>query len=185
MRLWARNRGMTELELYQAPNVQVPVPSGVAEHQACERLIRERALWCAGVSLEPVPFLDLLAILPMHIKMVVDIGKVYGFEMTKERAKEIALELAGTLAINYASRVATRSILKAVPMLGSLVNTPMVYATTYTLGMLAERYFRARRPELPPIEGKITQDLVSQAKQMALQLDWREMLRGFEKMRKK
>jgi uncharacterized protein (DUF697 family) len=177
--------GMSQLEVYQAPNVQVPVPTGAAEHEACERLIKERALWCAGISLEPVPFLDLLAILPMHIKMVLDIGKIYGFDLTKERAKEIALELAGTVAINYASRVATRSILKAVPVLGSLVNTPMVYATTYTLGVLAERYFRARRPEMLPLEGKLQQDLVTQAKHLATQLDWREILRAFERARKK
>jgi uncharacterized protein (DUF697 family) len=176
---------MSQLEVYQTPSVQVPIVSGVAEHQACERLIRERALWCAGVSLEPVPFLDLLAILPMHVKMVLDIGKIYGFELNKDRAKEIVFELAGTLAINYAARIATRSILKAVPVLGSLVNTPMVYATTYTLGLLAERYFRARRPEMPALEGKLSQDLLSQAKTLAQQLDWRELLRGLEKARKK
>jgi uncharacterized protein (DUF697 family) len=176
---------MSQLEVYQTPTIQIPVATGAVEHEACERLIRERALWCAGVSLEPVPFLDLLAILPMHIKMVLDIGKIYGFDLSKERAKEIALELAGTLAIHYASRVATRSILKAVPVLGSLVNTPMVYATTYTLGILAERYFRARRSEMLPLEGKISQDLLTQAKQIASQLDWREILRAFEKARKK
>jgi uncharacterized protein (DUF697 family) len=176
---------MSQLEVYQAPTVQIPVLTGAAEHQACERLIRERALWCAGVSLEPVPFLDLLAILPMHMKLVLDIGKIYGFVLSKDRAKEIVLELAGTLAINYASRVATRSILKAVPVLGSLVNTPMVYATTYTLGLLAERYFRARRPEMPALEDKLSQDLFSQAKTLAQQLDWRELLRGLEKARKK
>jgi uncharacterized protein (DUF697 family) len=176
---------MSQLEVYQAPSVQVPVPNGAAEHETCQRLIQERALWCAGISLEPVPFLDLVAILPMHVKMVLDIGKIYGFELSKDRAKEIVLELAGTLAINYAARVATRSLLKAVPILGGLVNTPMVYATTYTLGMLAERYFRARRPEIPPLEARVSQDLLSQVKTLAQQLDWREMLRSFEKIRKK
>jgi uncharacterized protein (DUF697 family) len=174
-----------KIEVYQAPSVQVPVPTGAAEHQACERLIRDRAMWCAGVSLEPVPLLDLAVILPIHIKMVLDIGKLYGFEITKDRAKEIALELAGTVALNYAARLATRSALKAIPVLGALVNAPIVYATTYTLGLLAERYFRARRPELPALESKLQQDLVAQAKTIAGQLDWKELLRAFEKARKK
>lgn len=175
---------MSELERYAAPQTQVPILTGAAEHESCARLIRDRALWCAGVSLEPVPFLDLAVILPIHIKMVWDIGKIYGFEITKERAKEIALELAGTVALNYAARVATRSALKAVPVLGALVNAPIVYATTYTLGALAERYFRARRPELPGLEAKLQHELMAQAKTAAQQLDWRAILRGLAKNKK-
>ncbi|MFN3266214.1 MAG: YcjF family protein [Deinococcales bacterium] len=175
---------MSEIKIYKAPHTQVPILTGAAEHEACGRLIRDRALWCAGVSLEPVPFLDLAVILPIHIKMVLDIGKIYGFDVTRERAKEIALELMGTIALNYAARVATRGAMKAVPVLGALVNAPIVYATTLTLGGLAERYFRARRPELPALEVKLQQELLANAKSAAKQLDWRTILRGLAKNKK-
>lgn len=178
---------MTELELYQKQATHIEVISGQLEHQKTTQIIKERALWCAGVSLEPVPFLDMVVILPLHIKMVLDIGEVYGFLVSKERAKEIALELAGTLALNYAARVATRSALKVIPVVGAVLNAPMVYASTYALGALAERYFRARRPELPPLETSqdLTTSIVNQGKQLAQGLDWKALLRLLEKSMKK
>jgi uncharacterized protein (DUF697 family) len=176
---------MTELELYRPEVVSVKVPDGTSEHLESQRIIRERALWCAGVSLEPVPFLDLAVILPLHIKMVLDIGLLHGFQINRERAKEIALELAGTVALNYATRLATRSALKAIPIIGAALNAPMVYASTFALGTLAERYFRARRPELPALDQKteLSQSLLEQGKNLAKTMDWREILRMLEKFK--
>ncbi|MEY4532212.1 MAG: hypothetical protein RLZZ156_2935 [Deinococcota bacterium] len=178
---------MNELELYQTTVTSVTVANGSLEHEETVRIIKERALWCAGVSLEPVPFLDLAVILPLHVKMVWDIGKAYGFALTRERAKEIALELAGTVALNYATRLATRSAMKAIPFFGAVLNAPLVYASTYALGVVAERYFRARRPELPALENTqtLSQSIIEQGKQMAQGLDWKELLRMLEKSRKK
>ncbi len=176
---------MNELELYDQKVTVLNIATGSQEHQESQRLIQQRALWCAGISLEPVPFLDLAVILPLHIKMVWEIGEIYGFALTKERAKEIALELAGTVALSYASRIASRSALKAIPVLGMVLNTPMVYASTFALGAVAERYFRARRPELPPLENQLNQTLLEQGKQLAKNIDWREVLRTVEKTIKK
>jgi uncharacterized protein (DUF697 family) len=167
------------LELHPNPVITVGTSTGSQEHETAQRLIRERALLCSGIALEPIPFLDLAIILPVHIKMVFDIGKVYGFELTTERAKEIVFELAGTVAINYAARVATRSALKFVPGVGSLLASPLMYGTTFALGNLAERYFRSRRPELPALEAKEAQSLLDQGKRLAQSLsvdDWRRLL---------
>ncbi len=176
---------MTELELHRSEAISVEVPDGTAEHLESQRIIRERALWCAGVSLEPVPFLDLAVILPLHIKMVLDIGQIHGFQINRERAKEIALELASTVALNYATRLASRSALKAIPLIGAALNAPMVYASTFALGTVAERYFRARRPELPLLSQKIelTQSLLEQGKTLAKTMDWREILRMLERFK--
>ncbi len=176
---------MNELEVYNQKVIAINLNAGDQEHQASQRLIQQRALWCAGISLEPVPFLDLAIILPLHIKMVWEIGEIYGFSLTKERAKEIALELAGTVALSYASRVASRSALKAIPILGMVLSTPMVYASTFALGAVAERYFRSRRPELPPLELKLNQTLLEQGQQLAKNIDWRELLRTVERTIKK
>ncbi len=175
-----------EMQLRQDPVVTVEVIDGLAQHEAVQRLIRERALLCSGIALEPIPFLDLAIILPIHVKMVFDIGAIYGFEMSQERAKEIALELAGTVAINYAARVATRSALKFVPGVGSILASPLMYGTTFALGTVAERYFRSRRPELPPIEARESASLLEQGKRLAQSLstdDWRRLLGLLRKKR--
>jgi uncharacterized protein (DUF697 family) len=178
---------MNELEPYRPEVITVTIADGNQEHEETMRIIKERSLWCAGVSLEPVPLLDLAVILPIHIKMVIDIGKIHGFELTRERAKEIALELAGTVALNYATRLVSRSAMKAIPVVGAILNAPLMYASTFGLGVVAERYFRARRPELPALETNqtLSQSIIEQGKNLAQNLDWKELLRMLEKNRKK
>lgn len=176
---------MTELEVYKPNPTIIQVPTGEVEHAQTRRIISERAALCAGVSLEPVPLLDLAIILPLHIKMVLDIGKVYGFELSKDRAKEIALELASTIALSYATRVVARSALKVIPVVGALLNAPMVFASTYAIGTLAENYFRTRRPELPPLEPSDHKNWLEQAKMAVGTIKWQDFLRNLEKSRRK
>jgi uncharacterized protein (DUF697 family) len=156
------------LEPYRDTTVTIPVTDGTREHAKVESLVRQRAALCAAVALEPIPLLDLAIVLPLHLEMIVQIGNIYNFELSKERAKEIALEFGAAVAMTYATRTAARSLLKFVPILGPVLNAPMVYTGTYALGMLAERYFRARRADLPPLEKgevqKLAQEFVTQGK---------------------
>lgn len=60
----------------------------------------ERFQWIgAGViAVTPLPVVDLLATAAVNAQMVVEIGKIYGCELNIDRAKELALSLAKTLA---------------------------------------------------------------------------------------
>ncbi len=62
--------------------------------------IVERFQWIgAGVIwVTPIPVLDLLAAAAVNAQMVVEIGQVYGCELTFERGRELALSLVKTLA---------------------------------------------------------------------------------------
>ena len=156
------------LEKYEDTTLNLPVSDGSSERREVEALVRQRAALCAAIALEPVPLLDLAIVLPMHLEMVARIGKIYGFELSTARAKEIVLEFGGTVALTYVTRTAARSVLKFIPVLGPILNAPMVFTSTYTLGMLTERYFRARRTDLPAIDRKeiavITQEFAAQAR---------------------
>ena len=178
------------LEPYQSTTLNLPVNDGSSEQREVEALVRQRAALCAAIALEPVPLLDLAIVLPMHLEMVARIGKIYGFDLSTARAKEIVLEFGGAVALTYATRTAARSMLKLIPVLGPVLNAPLVFTSTYTLGMLTERYFRARRSDLPAIERKdiasITQEFTAQAhsvmKNVRLE-DWQRVAR--ELLRKK
>jgi uncharacterized protein (DUF697 family) len=173
------------LEPYQDKTISLPVSDGTAERAAVDEIVRGRAALCAAVALEPIPLLDLAIVLPLHLQMVVQIGKVYGFQLSKERAKEIVLEFGGTVALTYATRTAARSVLKFIPVLGPVLNAPIVFTSTYALGMLAERYFRARRADLPPLEKleaqKLAREFIAQGKKAfhGVRLeDWKRVAQG-------
>ena len=170
------------LEKYEDTTLNLPVSDGSSERREVEALVRQRAGLCAAIALEPVPLLDLAIVLPLHLEMVVKIGKIYGFELSTARAKEIVLEFGGAVALTYATRTAARSLLKFIPVLGPVLNAPMVFTSTYTLGMLSERYFRARRNDLPKLERKeiavIAQEFAAQARSIMKNVrleDWQRV----------
>jgi len=61
--------------------------------------IVERFQWISGgvVSLMPLPVVDLLATAAINAQMVIEIGKVYGCDITLNQARELAISLAKTL----------------------------------------------------------------------------------------
>jgi uncharacterized protein (DUF697 family) len=180
------------LEPYEPKTTVVAVSDGTQERAEVEALVRARAALCAAVALEPVPLLDLAIVLPLHLQMVVQIGKVYGFDLSTTRAKEIVLELGSAVALTYATRTATRSVLKLVPVLGPVLNAPIVFTGTYALGMLAQTYFRARRADLPPLErnelNALGQEFLTQAKGIFRTVrleDWQRVAKEVFKKRAK
>lgn len=115
-----------------------------------EDVIRNAALLTGAVAVEPLPFADLLLITPLQIKMVLHIGKIHGFEISAERAREIIQELGATIAYGMLARQVMRGLAKlALPVVGGLITAPAVYGWTYALGRLAEQYFEQKRLGLP------------------------------------
>jgi small GTP-binding protein len=71
-----------------------------AERRRQAEKIVERFQWIGAgvVSAMPLPVVDLLATAAVNAQMIVEIGRVYGCELNMERARELAVSLAKTLA---------------------------------------------------------------------------------------
>jgi uncharacterized protein (DUF697 family) len=127
-----------EIERYQSTTVTIDVPlenDGRAERDRATQLTTRAALTCAAISAEPIPWLDTALVLPIQIKLVIDIGRAYGFTLTRARARSVALELGGAFIYGYASRQFARGIAKiTMPVVGGLVTAPVVYATAFQRG---------------------------------------------------
>ena len=69
------------------------------QRQAAANAIIERYQWinAAVVAATPLPVVDLLATAAINAQMVVELGRVYHFELTLEEGKELAFTLARTL----------------------------------------------------------------------------------------
>ncbi|MFC6591495.1 YcjF family protein [Deinococcus lacus] len=123
-------------------NFNLDVDPDLSAEENAEAVIKNAAILSGAVALEPLPFADLLIITPLQAKMVLHIGKIYGFDITPERSSEIAKELGVTVAYGVAARQVMRGIAKmALPVIGGVITAPAVYGWTFALGRMAQAYF--------------------------------------------
>lgn len=148
-------------------NFNFDVDPGQTPQDNAEEVIKSAALLTGAIAVEPIPFADLLLITPVQAKMVLHVGKIYGFEVTPERAREIAQELGVTVAYGLAARQVMRGLAKlALPVIGGIITAPAVYGWTFALGRLAQNYFERKRQGLPDSRRERVQ-VVQEAKRQA------------------
>ncbi|RJF73902.1 DUF697 domain-containing protein [Deinococcus cavernae] len=152
-------------------NFNFDVDPQLSNDENAEQVIKSAAMLSGAVSVEPIPFADILLITPVQVKMVLHIGKIYGFDITPERAAEIAQELGATVAYGLAARQVMRGLAKmALPVIGGLITAPAVYGWTFALGRLAQNYFERKRAGLPPSvrqeQKRIVQESKTQSRRM-------------------
>ncbi|WP_174368335.1 YcjF family protein [Deinococcus sp. JMULE3] len=151
-------------------NFNFDVDPDLSREENTEDVIKSAALLAGAISVEPIPFADILLITPVQAKMVLHIGKIYGHDVTPERALEIARELGVTVAYGLAARQVMRGLAKlALPVIGGLITAPAVYGWTFALGRLAQNYFERRLQGLPdsrPAQVQVVQEAKRDAKKV-------------------
>lgn len=102
--------------------------------------------FCAVIALQPIPFADIFVLIPVQAMMVMKIASLKGFEISLERAKEIFLELAGTVGMGLASQQTVLILYKVgLPFFGGVFIVPMVFGLTYAMGKAVAYYFDLRQ----------------------------------------
>ena len=151
-------------------NFNFDVDPQLTDEDNVEQVIKSAAILSGAIAVEPIPFADILLITPVQAKMVLHIGKIYGFDITPERAAEIAQELGATVAYGLAARQVMRGIAKmALPLVGGLITAPAVYGWTFALGRLAQNYFERKAQGLPDSrrqQVKVIQEAKTQARRV-------------------
>ena len=89
-----------------------------------------------------VPGADMPAITANQVKMVLSIAGIYGAQIDRERA----IEVAGIVAAGFGLRALARSLARSVPGIGLVVKAASGYAATVAMGMAAVRYFESGAP---------------------------------------
>ncbi|WP_192930893.1 YcjF family protein [Deinococcus sp. AJ005] len=131
-------------------NFNFDIDPGLSRDENVDEVIKSAALLSGAVAIEPIPFADILVITPVQAKMVLHIGKIYGFDISPERALEIVRELGVTIAYGMAARQLMRGLAKlALPVIGGIITAPAVYGWTFALGRVAQSYFERKQLGLP------------------------------------
>lgn len=86
----------------------------------------------------PVPFLDLVLLPAIQARLVQQLAKLYGAEMTGEEF----LRAVRALGLGIVARQAVREVVKFVPFVGSAASAALASEATYALGMAFCEYFQ-------------------------------------------
>jgi uncharacterized protein (DUF697 family) len=120
-----------------------------AQHdQKAAELVSRYTAWAAAAGVIPVPFVDVLAIGGVQLKMLRELAAIYNVEFSENIGKSVTAALVGALVPAGAAPVAAMgvvSLLKFVPLVGTVlasVSMPALSAAaTYAIGKVFIQHF--------------------------------------------
>jgi uncharacterized protein (DUF697 family) len=114
-------------------------------HAKSARVIASAVKWSAAAAVVPVPYLDLLALGSVQVKMVRDLARVHGVDPGDETLQGVISALLGTLVPAGISTSILGSSLKMIPGGGSLVGSlgmaAFASASTFAIGKIFVIHF--------------------------------------------
>lgn len=124
-------------------NAEPPSFANIEEDQIekARGAVRSFSAWCAGIVLIPVPFSDLVMLIPVQTAMILRISRIFGVQDPPER---ILAYIAATSGVSVFGQVTMLIVANLFPFFGKLVSAPFVYGWTYGLGEVAIRYFESQ-----------------------------------------
>ncbi|MCB2198619.1 DUF697 domain-containing protein [bacterium] len=112
---------------------------------ASKKIVKNYMWWSMGAGLIPVPLVDMAAVTGVQMKMVADISKEYDVKFSENRSRSIIISLLGSLVPNAFARGFVGSLLKALPLVGTIAGTLSMSlfsgAATYAIGQVFVQHF--------------------------------------------
>lgn len=125
-----------------APAAATPLTEKAA---IADGLIRQYVAWSCAGGLLPVPLLDIAAITAAQLELVRKLSALYGVPFKDHLGRSVVASLVGGVGSAAAGRGIFCSVLKAVPVvgtLGGLISVPIVAGSaTYALGKVFVEHF--------------------------------------------
>jgi len=128
------------------PLSQVLPPDLEETRERAHEVVLNFSLWAAGIVLFPVPFSDLVLLMPVQSAMVISIGRAYGLKDPPEKVLAI---LAGACGASVFGQITVLFVANFIPILGKFISAPFVFGWTYGLGEVAMRYFESQGEASP------------------------------------
>ncbi len=109
------------------------------QREVARQRVATSAALSAAVGWEPLPVADIVPLTVIQGLMVLEIGKLYGYEISMTRARELIGVFAGGMVL----REGYRQVIKLLPFAGSLTSAAYAAAGTAALGMAAIAWFES------------------------------------------
>jgi small GTP-binding protein len=152
------NVGRVILAIAKAePRLLAAIGAAMPEYRA--RLSWQRIVPAAGaaaaVGLIPLPFADVIPLLGIQAGLTLSIARIYGYELTFGRAKE----LIATFGIGFAARTLFHELVKFGGLPGWLLSATIAASTTVTIGYASTVWFAEGERVSPEVLKKLMKDL--------------------------
>lgn len=110
--------------------------------QEASKLSEKCAYAAAAVTMIPLPFTEQVAVIPIHVGMVVGLGHLYGFELTKDSASELLGRIGAAVGLSLIGSQAVATVAKFVlPIVGGFITAPFMFGSTLAIAGVARVYF--------------------------------------------
>lgn len=96
---------------------------------------------CGGIAAIPIPIADTIPLTAAQVLMVTTIGSLAGRAMNRQTAVEFISAMGLNVGAGFALRQLARSLVKLIPVAGSVVSAGVAAAGTWALGQAAILYF--------------------------------------------
>ena len=108
-------------------------------------VVKKYSLYSAGAGLVPFPMVDMAAITGLQIKMLADLGDIYDVPFETDSVRPIVAALVGGYASTKLGHGMGASMLKGVPIVGTLLGAMAVPAfasgLTWAIGRVFIQHF--------------------------------------------
>jgi uncharacterized protein (DUF697 family) len=94
---------------------------------------------CAAVSVSPIPFTDVVLLLPLQVAMVMAIANIYGRKLSSADARTLLAELTTTAGAGLLARQGVKVLL---PVVGALLTIPAAFAANWAIGRVAIEHYK-------------------------------------------
>ena len=112
---------------------------------AAQEVVKRYALYAAGAGLIPIPLADFAAITALEVKMLRDLGEMYGVPFSQETVRPIVASLIGGYSATRIGYGVGGSMMKSLPVIGQalgLLTVPAFGAgLTYAIGKVFIQHF--------------------------------------------
>lgn len=111
------------------------------------KIVKRYMLWTLGAGAIPIPLVDFAAVTGVQIKMIKDLSDHYEIPFNENTGKTIIASLLGSMSASALKAGILGSILKAVPIAGSLLGAASMSlfssAACYAIGKVFIQHFEA------------------------------------------
>jgi uncharacterized protein (DUF697 family) len=121
--------------------------SAEAKASTASQLIRMASAVATVSTMQPLPFVDIVLLTPMQVRMVQDIGLIHGYRLDEKTVRQTFRPALPRILACQAKIALSKCI--PVPAIPGAYADTVAYALTHAIGEASDRYFLLQRTTAP------------------------------------